>query len=153
MNKVMNLLIILLIFTITAVKGIRKLSDCKAELDDGSVIDLSSLDNPNNPRQYVDVRKGDIYKYNPCSPISCRIGAKTAVICQTNLNINYVLGQQKYVNFDIDPDSSMVMVFTGGDDGRRVLIKCKCDQSEMFRFWDSDDGLYVYYKIPHYILQ
>ena len=28
-----------------------KLSNCKAKLDDGSIIDLTSQDNPNNPRQ------------------------------------------------------------------------------------------------------
>jgi hypothetical protein len=33
-------------------KSPQKLSDCKAKLDDGSIVDLSSLNKPNSPRFY-----------------------------------------------------------------------------------------------------
>lgn len=140
----MNIFVFLFLYAISKVEGIHKLSDCKAKLDDGSIIDLTSLDNPTNPRQYVDARKGDIYKYNPCSPIACRLGTKTAVICQTSQSVSYVLGQQKNVNFEEDPEASVAMVFTGGDDGRSVYIKCKCGQSESFRFENSNDAAKTY---------
>ena len=29
--------------------GVKKLNNCKAKLDDGSIIDINSVDNPNNP--------------------------------------------------------------------------------------------------------
>ncbi len=31
----------------------KKLSNCKAQLDDGSIIDLTSLDNAGSPRFYI----------------------------------------------------------------------------------------------------
>ena len=34
----------------TRMVGIEKLSSCKVKLDDGKIIDLTSLDNPSSPR-------------------------------------------------------------------------------------------------------
>lgn len=47
--KVIGLFLVLsLVINVTV--GIKKLSNCAVELDDGRKIDLSSLDNPNSPR-------------------------------------------------------------------------------------------------------
>ncbi|RNA04783.1 hypothetical protein BpHYR1_035714 [Brachionus plicatilis] len=48
------------------------LSPCKAQLNDGRLIDLTSLDDPTNPR--VAEKAGFKYKFNPCSPIPCEGG-------------------------------------------------------------------------------
>jgi hypothetical protein len=43
-------LFILLSLMINATLAVTKLSNCKAQLDDGKIIDLTSLDNANSPR-------------------------------------------------------------------------------------------------------
>jgi hypothetical protein len=41
------------ITTTTPTHGIEKITNCKVKLDDGSIIDLTSLDNPTNPRYNI----------------------------------------------------------------------------------------------------
>ncbi|RNA34496.1 hypothetical protein BpHYR1_048778 [Brachionus plicatilis] len=52
------------------------LSPCKAQLNDGRLIDLTSLDNPTSPR--VAEKAGFKYKFNPCSPIPCEGGQRAS---------------------------------------------------------------------------
>ena len=53
-----------------------KLSNCKAQLDDGSIVDLTSLDNAASPRTTQD--KNYNYVFNPCSPITCASGVQAS---------------------------------------------------------------------------
>ena len=43
-------LLLVLSSVMNATLALTKLTNCKAILDDGRVVDLTSLDNPNNPR-------------------------------------------------------------------------------------------------------
>ena len=67
-----------------------KLSSCKAQLDDGSIVDLTSLDNAASPRTAQD--KNYNYVFNPCSPITCASGvqASSAVNIKTFLLNSYL---------------------------------------------------------------
>ncbi|CAF0705781.1 unnamed protein product [Brachionus calyciflorus] len=108
-----------------------QLSSCKAQLDDGSLIDLSSLDNPSSPRT---VRDDDYdYKFNPCSPITCVSGARpTSAACEisTDGKVQYNLGDQSTAILTYS--SNLVMKFTSGE--KTASIQCLCDNSEKFSF-------------------
>ena len=59
-----------------------KLNNCKAELSDGSIINLSEIDDENNPREAMDkIDTGYKYRYNPCSPIQCRTSDTNSAVC------------------------------------------------------------------------
>jgi hypothetical protein len=49
-NKIVVVFLLVLFESIYNSEAINKLSNCKVELDDGSIIDLTSLDNANSPR-------------------------------------------------------------------------------------------------------
>jgi hypothetical protein len=79
----------LVFFIVNLVNGIKKLSNCKVKLDDGSIIDLSSKDNAANPRSYKDPPYYTYY-YNPCTAITCSSNEDTAVIQVCKFSITFI---------------------------------------------------------------
>ncbi|RNA04789.1 hypothetical protein BpHYR1_035719, partial [Brachionus plicatilis] len=62
---------------------IKKISNCKAELNNGSFIDLKSLDNPSDPMSVLN--DGREFLYNPCSSIECDKDLSSARALLNNL--------------------------------------------------------------------
>ncbi|CAF1091801.1 unnamed protein product [Brachionus calyciflorus] len=108
-----------------------QLSSCKVQLDDGGLIDLTSLDNPSKPR--TDTDNDYDYKFNPCSPITCISGARpTSAACQisTDGKVQYNLGDQSTAVLTYS--SNLLMKFSSGE--KTTIIQCLCDNSEKFSF-------------------
>ncbi|RNA34492.1 hypothetical protein BpHYR1_048774 [Brachionus plicatilis] len=93
----------------------KKLSDCKAELDDGRIVDLSSLDNPSNPISVI--YENQEYFYNPCTAIECDPNSiKNTAICQKikDSHEEYNCGEQNTAFFDFK-NNNLYISYTSRD--------------------------------------
>ncbi|CAF0879738.1 unnamed protein product [Brachionus calyciflorus] len=108
---------------------VEKLSNCIAKLDDGSIIDLSSLDNPSDPLSTLDDTKKFEFEYNPCSPIVCDPNSlKTSAVCQKQLNshLEYNCGDQSTAAFSFQ--DSLIITYKSASRTSIVICECSDDQ-------------------------
>ncbi|CAF0879776.1 unnamed protein product [Brachionus calyciflorus] len=112
---------------------VEKLSNCKAKFDNGSIIDLSSLDNPSSPLSTLDDSKMFEYKFNPCTPISCESNSlKTSAVCQKQLRdkLEFNSGDQNTADFSFQ--DSLVITYKLGNKTSRIICYCSEDQQLTF---------------------
>ncbi|RNA00049.1 cation-dependent mannose-6-phosphate receptor-like, partial [Brachionus plicatilis] len=120
-----------------------KLSDCKVKLDDESIIDLSSLNNPSNPMSTVDDTGENYFYYNPCGPIDCEFNSSnSAAVCMKKKNSELVnCGDQDSMNSSYF--NSFYLIYQHNEITSR--IRCECLDMQSFDFYsESPKGNYQF---------
>ncbi|XP_031571465.1 uncharacterized protein LOC116305650 [Actinia tenebrosa] len=133
----------LVVIPIVLAKTCKKLSNCKCELDDGSVIDLSDLDNKDGKPRFTDIpEEGQsyTYKYNPCTPIKLTgedSACTGANLCQRDPQIlppSYYPCDASNPSFTVDESNHVVMTYKSSKDSygytRTTKVTLLCDEEQ-----------------------
>ncbi|XP_052245427.1 uncharacterized protein LOC127854433 [Dreissena polymorpha] len=131
-----NLIIGLIVLTVNCQRRCDQIDLCSCKMDDGSILDLTSLGNTDNTPRFKDVQcaaEMNFYSFNPCQPFTEKSCTDAAVcILNSDLTESISIGDAAKAAFQYNQEQQAVIVaYTSGTivDLKLSEIVLKCDES------------------------